>query len=204
MTFTAEPEGVAALRKAVRTHLGLWGLHGVVDEAQLCVSELVSNVVTHVGRGTPAGLAVSVDGARLRIEVHDPDVRALPAVVRADAESEGGRGLALVDAVAERWGVQPGPDGKVTWCELATGRAPTDGDADDPRITRADALLGLYTAVRFPLGRTPGRLRQTVMEEGVIDVITDLLRWLDVHGFDAEDVLDRAQTRFEAQVPGNG
>jgi hypothetical protein len=42
------------------------------------------------------------------------------------------------------------------------------------------------------------------MEEGVIDVITDLLRWLDVHGFDAEDVLDRAQTRFEAQVPGNG
>jgi hypothetical protein len=49
LAFTAEPEEVAALRRIMRLHLGVWGLHEVTDEAQLCVSELVSNVITHVG-----------------------------------------------------------------------------------------------------------------------------------------------------------
>ena len=59
LDFTAEPEEVAALRRLMRLHLGVWGLHEVTDAAQLCVSELVSNIITHVGAGTPATLAVS-------------------------------------------------------------------------------------------------------------------------------------------------
>lgn len=62
LAFLAEPEEVAALRRLVRIHLGLWGLHELVDAAQLCVSELVSNVITHVGPGTPTTLAVSMKG----------------------------------------------------------------------------------------------------------------------------------------------
>lgn len=62
LAFTAEPREVAALRRIMRLHLGIWGLQEVIDEAQLCMSELVSNVITHVGPGTPATLAVSMNG----------------------------------------------------------------------------------------------------------------------------------------------
>jgi anti-sigma regulatory factor (Ser/Thr protein kinase) len=128
LVFTAEPEEVAVLRRVMRLHLDIWGLHDVNDDAQLCLSELVSNVIRHVGRGTPATLAVSMRGTRLRIEVHDPDTRALPTLISADFEAEVGRGMALVDAIADRWGVVLHAERKVTWCEIPTGH-PRDREA---------------------------------------------------------------------------
>ncbi|CAL9470860.1 hypothetical protein SUDANB176_02838 [Streptomyces sp. enrichment culture] len=92
MDFTAQPEEVATLRHVVRLRLAAWGLHELVDTARLCVGELVSKVVTHVGIGTPGSLMVSMNGTHLRIEVHDPDTRALPTLVAAEADAEGGRG----------------------------------------------------------------------------------------------------------------
>ena len=127
LPFTAEPQEVAALRRIMRLHLGLWGLHGVIDAAQLCVSELVSNVITHVGPGTPATLVVSMSGSRLRIEVHDSDTRALPVLLDAGPDAESGRGMALVTAVTDRWGVQMRADQKVTWCELPAGLPSAEG-----------------------------------------------------------------------------
>ncbi|MGX1369752.1 anti-sigma regulatory factor (Ser/Thr protein kinase) [Streptomyces canus] len=130
LPFTAEPQEVAAIRRIMRLHLGLWGLHGVIDAAQLCVSELVSNVITHVGAGTPATLVVSMSGPRLRIEVHDSDTRALPVLLEAGADAESGRGMALVTAVTDRWGVQLRADQKVTWCELSTGLPSVEGASE--------------------------------------------------------------------------
>lgn len=138
------------LRRVVALRLAAWGLPELVDTARLCVSELVSNVLTHVGIGTPGLLVVSVNGADLRIEVHDPDTRALPAVVVAEADAEGGRGMTLVDALADRWGVQLHEHHKVTWCELATGSAPPGDSAGHPSVTRAEALLDLYATLRPP------------------------------------------------------
>ncbi|MEW2402338.1 ATP-binding protein [Streptomyces sp. NPDC046862] len=203
LAFSADAEEVAALRRLMRLHLGLWGLHEVTDEAQLCVSELVSNVITHVGPGTPATLAVSMNGTYLRIEVHDPDTRALPTLVAANTESEGGRGMALVDALADRWGVQLREDRKVTWCELATGLASSTSHVEGPGVKRAEALLGLYTATKLPRDANLGRLSTAVAEEAVIDAITDFLHWLRAHGCDVDEVLDRAQTHFEAELSGS-
>ncbi|WP_055616701.1 ATP-binding protein [Streptomyces phaeochromogenes] len=200
LAFTAEPEEVAALRRIMRLHLGVWGLHDVTDEAQLCVSELVSNVIAHVGLGTPVTLAVSVRGTYLRIEVHDPDTRALPTLLDAGSDSEGGRGMALVDAIADRWGVQLCADRKVTWCELATGLSSTNGHCGGARVMRAEAMLGLYGAAQLPRTATPSTLSLAVAEEAAIDVIADLLHWLRAHGCDPEDALDRAQTHFEAEA----
>ncbi|MZD22961.1 ATP-binding protein [Streptomyces sp. SID5476] len=201
LTFTADPEEVAALRRLLRLHLGLWGLREVIDEAQLCVSELVSNVITHVGPGTPATLAVSMSGAHLRIEVHDPDTRALPTLLIADADAECGRGMALVDAVADRWGVQFHHGRKVTWCELHTGVMPPIGRFDGPGVSRAETLLGVYATTKSPPASTADHRLSTAMgEETVVGVITDLLHWLRAHGKDPDQVLDHAQTRFEAQV----
>jgi hypothetical protein len=199
VVFTAEPAEVAGLRRIMRLHLGIWGLHDIADEAQLCVSELVSNVITHVGPGTPATLAVSMQGTHLRIEVHDPDTRALPVLRDAGTDSEEGRGMALVDAVAARWGVLLCPDRKVTWCELATRLTAPNGHVEDPRVMRAEALLSLYAAAQLPRTTDSGRLPSAVAEETVIAAIADFLVWLQVHGRDADDMLDRAQMRFEAE-----
>ncbi|WP_436841951.1 ATP-binding protein [Streptomyces bobili] len=204
LAFMAEPAEVAGLRRIMRLHLGIWGLHGVVDEAQLCVSELVSNVITHVGPGTPATLAVSMNGVHLRIEIHDPDPRALPTLLAAKVDSESGRGMALVDAVADRWGVELGPDRKVTWCELRTGLTSQDGHVECPGVRRTETLLEMRAATNPP--RLPGasRLGRATAEESVITVITDILHWLPAHGCDAEDTLDRAQTRYDAALDGPG
>nr|WP_258198810.1 ATP-binding protein [Streptomyces sp. A244] len=207
IAFTAEPSEVAALRRIMRLHLGIWGLQHLVDEAQLCVSELVSNVITHVGPGTPATLAVCMSGTHLRIEVHDRDTRALPTLRDASTESEEGRGMALVDAVADRWGVLLRPDRKVTWCELTTRLPTVDGQVDASSVMRGEALLGHYAAAAQPGGRGgTSRLTSTVAEETVIAAITDFLHWFRARGRDADDMLDRAQMRFEAEyaVPHQG
>ncbi|TPQ18423.1 ATP-binding protein [Streptomyces sporangiiformans] len=200
LSFLAEPKEVAGLRRTVRLHLGLWGLHELIDAAQLCVSELTSNVITHVGIGTPTTLAVSMSGTHLRIEVHDPDTRALPTLVSANCDSEAGRGMTLIDALADRWGVQLLADRKVTWCELETGLATADGHSGGARVTRAEAVLGLYQAARLPCTTAPNPLSVAIAEEAAIDVIADLLHWLHAHGLDVDEAIDRAQMHFEAEV----
>ncbi|MFI7504695.1 ATP-binding protein [Streptomyces sp. NPDC049687] len=203
LAFTAEPTEVAVLRRAMRLHLGIWGLHHVTDEAQLCVSELASNVITHVGQGTPATLAVAMNGVHLRIEVHDPDTRALPTLLDANADAEGGRGMALVDAVAARWGVQLRVDRKVTWCELTTGLTSPNGHVEGPGVRRAEALLDFYAGEKPPpLRPGHGRLGRAVSEESVITLITDFLHWLRAHGRDVDEALDRAQARYDAELDG--
>ncbi|WP_216588635.1 ATP-binding protein [Streptomyces brasiliscabiei] len=200
LDFLAEPEEVAALRRDLRIHLGLWGLDELVDAAQLCLSELVSNVITHVGAGTPATLAVSMTGTRLRIEVHDPDTRALPVIVSAGVDSETGRGMDLVTCTADHWGVQLLADRKVTWCEFSTGLASPNGHTLSPRRARAEALMDFYSAAEQPGEGNRSRLGMALAEGVVIDIITDLLHWLRLHGRDVDDALDRAQMRFESQV----
>lgn len=201
LTFTADPEEVAALRRLLRLHLELWGLREVVDEAQLCLSELVSNVITHVGPGTPGTLAVSMSGTHLRIEVHDPDTRALPTLMAAEADAERGRGMALVDAVADRWGVQLHDGRKVTWCELETRAVPPIDGFDGPGVSRAETLLDVYATTTSPPAATVDtRLSVAMAEESVIGVITDFLHWLRAHGKDPDQVLEHAQIRFESQI----
>ena len=202
LPFVAEPEEVSGLRRILRLHLELWGLHEVADTAQLCVSELVSNVIRHVGLGTPTTLAISMNGTYLRIEVHDPDTRALPTLLDAGSEAEAGRGVAIVDAVADRWGVQLSPDRKVTWCELETGLDSMNGHRGGDRVTRVETMLRMYRigADRLPRAASSRILTVAVAEGAAIDVIADLLHWLRAHGCDVDDALDRAQIHFEAEV----
>ncbi|MFE4859391.1 ATP-binding protein [Streptomyces sp. NPDC056670] len=198
LPFLAEPRELAALRRIMRLHLTLWGLPHVVESAQLCVTELVTNVITHVGLETPTTLAVSMNGSRLRIAVIDPDTRALPTLLSPCADDESGRGMALVEAIAERWGVILREDTKVTWCELATGLRSAYDHVDDPQVARAEALLGIYCLD----GQTHETLARPVTlstaEEATVGLIVDLLRWLRVHGRDCQAVIDSAWARCES------
>ncbi|WP_346346623.1 ATP-binding protein [Streptomyces sp. SID161] len=110
--LSATPGAAPDLRHRLRDH----GF-----DVRLCATELLTNVIAHVGEGT--AVTVRVIGAdsrhgRTRVEVTDPDPRALPVLLSVTGEQESGRGLALVDALAERWGVTQRADGKTVWCEL--------------------------------------------------------------------------------------
>ncbi|WP_019072849.1 ATP-binding protein [Streptomyces hokutonensis] len=114
MTFElrllATPKAVPELRHHLRHH---------TYEVRLCATELVTNVIDHVGEGTPVTVRVlDADDGHTRVEVTDPDPRALPVLLRAGATDEHGRGMALLDALTQRWGVEQGADRKTVWCEL--------------------------------------------------------------------------------------
>ncbi|MFD9864174.1 ATP-binding protein [Streptomyces alboflavus] len=204
-SFAAEPSEVAGLRRAVRIKLTLWGLPEAVEAAQTCVTELTSNVIKHVGLGTPVTLTISMAGTFVRIEMLDPDARALPTLLAPGRDAESGRGMALVDAVTEhRWGVVLREASKVVWCELATDlRLPAGQDdppLERPRVARVEGHLALYGAERSGLTSRSGRLGVAVAEEVAIDLIADLLHWLQAHGCDPDEALDRAQMHFEAEA----
>lgn len=108
----ATPKAAPDLRHQLREH---------GYDVRLCATELLTNVIDHLGDGTPVTVRVigtAPHCGRTRIEVTDPDPRALPVLLSATVSEESGRGLALVDALAECWGVVQGPDCKTVWCEL--------------------------------------------------------------------------------------
>ncbi|WP_171114301.1 ATP-binding protein [Streptomyces sp. Z423-1] len=116
LELLALPKAVPEARRAVRDHL-----RAPCPEVQLCVSELLSNVIRHLGEGTPVTVRLhrAPDG-RIRLEVTDPDARTSLVARAPDATDETGRGLLLLDAVARRWGVWLSPVGKTVWCEFVS------------------------------------------------------------------------------------
>jgi anti-sigma regulatory factor (Ser/Thr protein kinase) len=113
LDLLALPKAVSEVRRAVREHL-----EAPCADVELCVTELDGNVIRHVGEGTPVRVGVSQVGGRIRVEVTDSDPRVLPVLLNAVEGDEAGRGLALLDALAVRWGVEQGAEGKTVWCEL--------------------------------------------------------------------------------------
>ncbi|MEU6088985.1 ATP-binding protein [Streptomyces sp. NPDC047085] len=111
--LVAVPKALQGLRRTVRRYLD-----EPCADVQLCVTELVTNVIRHVGEGAPIRVRVARPGGNsIRVEVTDPAEHALPVAPPAAPDDETGRGLALLDAVAVRWGVEQAA-GKTVRCEL--------------------------------------------------------------------------------------
>ncbi|WP_407698175.1 ATP-binding protein [Streptomyces jumonjinensis] len=112
-------KSVSEVRRVLRELLGQWDGPDTADVAQLLASELVTNALVHTGHG--AVVTATVASATLRVEVRDfmaglplPD----PAHRRRDPLDVNGRGLALVQSLADSWGVRTQSAGKVVWFEL--------------------------------------------------------------------------------------
>ena len=107
-------------RVFLRRALHGWRLDGLGAVAELLATELVANVVTHVGG--PMTLRAVRDGSRVRVEIDDPSsIR--PVVRHPGVREEHGRGMLLVDQLADVWGVDSHPDGKTVWFELEAASA---------------------------------------------------------------------------------
>ena len=94
----------------------------VRDTVALLVSEVATNALVH-GRGDVEVRVLAPRDGLLRVEVSDGDP-ALPRPRAASTDAEGGRGLALVDALAASWGTHASPTGKVVWFEVVPGDVP--------------------------------------------------------------------------------
>ncbi|MGN6330643.1 MAG: ATP-binding protein [Motilibacteraceae bacterium] len=128
---------VTRARNDVRALLREWRLTAVEDDAALVVTELVGNAVRH-GRGE-VKMVVLLHDHHLRLEVHDAG-QVVPVAAVASARTtrpeheqghgENGRGLRIVEALTERWGIVEHGSGLLAWCEMAL-----------PDAHRADATL---------------------------------------------------------------
>ena len=101
----------------MRPKLDSWAVAPVADTAELLMTELVANVVQHVGE--PMTVRMTRGAEMIRVEVDDSGGH-LPESREPDLASEGGRGLYLVATLASRWGtdVHRANPGKTVWFEL--------------------------------------------------------------------------------------
>ncbi|MFD8520344.1 ATP-binding protein [Streptomyces capillispiralis] len=111
---------VPAARQYVRKALADWGVTDeLADAVTLSANELVTNAVTHC-RVSFAHVMVSLTlcGPELVLEVADPDRDRLPRLHDPGPDEEGGRGLALVAALADDWGHRQEPYAKHVWARF--------------------------------------------------------------------------------------
>ncbi|MEV0779527.1 ATP-binding protein [Streptomyces sp. NPDC050428] len=120
LRWSRHPSCVGLARLELRKALGRWGLSALEDSATLVLSELLTNAARHArvspGREIETHYVPGPDG--LRIEVHDASEDP-PEPRTPNPEASDGRGLVLVAALADTWGVsvRQGP-GKMVWANL--------------------------------------------------------------------------------------
>ncbi|MEU5597967.1 SpoIIE family protein phosphatase [Streptomyces sp. NPDC020298] len=119
-----DPEALRLARHMIRAAVRAWGVGERADEIELVADELITNALMHTEGSAIVTLRVlSGIDRRLRVEVEDSS-SALPR--RRDAGESGvsGRGLLLVDRLADAWGVEARGGGKCVWCEFTVPERP--------------------------------------------------------------------------------
>jgi anti-sigma regulatory factor (Ser/Thr protein kinase) len=114
----ALPSRIGQVRRIVSAQLRYWHLDALIDRAALGVTELLTNVHRHARPDKTCTVELELLLDRLTVSVADHDPR-LPEVQSAEPSATCGRGLAMIAAVSESWGVRPDGDaGKAVWFTL--------------------------------------------------------------------------------------
>ena len=166
LALRAVPEAAPETRALLRQMLAGGPFEDRLDDAQLAASELVTNAVLH-GR-QPLFVEVRVEGSCLRVEVVDGSPVS-PSFSMLDPTAVTGRGLMLISAASDRWGVDPLPEGKVVWFELHLGGLSDDAEAD------VDALLAAWGD---DLAEDPALEQVRIV---LTDIDTDLVARAEAH-----------------------
>ncbi|MBM4796622.1 ATP-binding protein [Streptomyces sioyaensis] len=126
----AVPARIGHVRRIVSAQLRHWRLDALIDPAALGVTELLANVHRHARPSKQCTVELRVLLDQLTVSVHDEDPR-LPRLRAAGSWETCGRGLALIAALSESWGVRPDGTGKVVWFTLpALTTAPEEACTD--------------------------------------------------------------------------
>ncbi|MFV0126636.1 SpoIIE family protein phosphatase [Streptomyces sp. HMX112] len=115
----SDPEALRSARHMIRAAVRAWGAGERADGIALVADELITNALLHTDGGAIVTLRVLTGPQRrLRVEVEDCS-SALPRRREAGEAGVSGRGLLLVDRLADVWGVESRGGGKCVWCEFA-------------------------------------------------------------------------------------
>ncbi|MBQ0986048.1 ATP-binding protein [Streptomyces sp. F63] len=121
--FRIRRHSVREARLHVETVLTEWKLGCLTDTASLVASELATNVVNHAkGVGEFFDLSLRRRPAVLVLEVADSFQWKMPEQQKPGPDDTSGRGLLIVDALSESWGVRPREVGKTVWVHLPIQR----------------------------------------------------------------------------------
>jgi anti-sigma regulatory factor (Ser/Thr protein kinase) len=187
--FPTDPASVGAARAFVAEILEEWG-DGVyvLETAVLLTSELVTNAILHAR--SPVTVAVSSRNGSVRIGVNGDSEQVPIRQVGSDALG-GGRGLHVVEALADRWGTTAGESGRAVWFELASAHQ-QDGSADEVSRSRP-ARLPTWT-VRRTAGQHARHLASWIEfsrdDPDAMRTTRDLVE--RVHGASQEVLVERA------------
>ncbi|MEI5524716.1 SpoIIE family protein phosphatase [Streptomyces brasiliscabiei] len=128
----AEPERIAGARQQIRELLHDWNCDDQLHSAVLLVSEMLTNVLVHTDADALLIAEMTGDAGKRRIRVEVTDASdALPHKRHPGELASSGRGLVLMDMLADAWGVDPRGDGKSIWFELHETEPP-DGSHGRP------------------------------------------------------------------------
>ncbi|MFF7340950.1 SpoIIE family protein phosphatase [Streptomyces sp. NPDC008163] len=113
-----DPEALSSARHMIRAAVRAWGAGDRADEVELAADELVTNALMHTDGGAIVTIRVLAGPERrLRVDVEDRS-SALPRRREAGEAGVSGRGLLLVDQLADAWGVESRGTGKCVWSEF--------------------------------------------------------------------------------------
>ncbi|WP_371605065.1 ATP-binding protein (plasmid) [Streptomyces sp. NBC_01220] len=172
------------LRRLARASLKLWGRPDLIEVVELLLSELGTNALQHSNHDI--GVRLYFAGGRCVIAVHDGSTTP-PLPRTATATDESGRGLALVDALADAWGISP--DGTTTWCSLSlrNGTAEMEPAAAAPLVSRQTRLQLPPDPSALKMARINGRTKLTMLnwqgnQHGAVNVLYVLVNNALRHG----------------------
>lgn len=110
---------VSEARRIVADELASAGCNdNTIEDARLLTSELATNAVRHATGTDSYDLTVQLDRGVLHVGLTDSCADRPRVSGRPPDEAESGRGMWLVDLIAEQWGVEPSPPGKRVWFEM--------------------------------------------------------------------------------------
>ncbi len=118
LSLPPDPSSASVARIFVRGVLSDWGLTAMEPDACLVATELVTNGLRHGGGAE--SITLTADKRHLQIAVCDKAALRSPRRLYRELTAEGGRGIALVEAVADAWGTtrSRAHHGKAVWCKL--------------------------------------------------------------------------------------
>jgi anti-sigma regulatory factor (Ser/Thr protein kinase) len=150
--LVAQPASVPAARRFVNDALTDWGREDLVDDVELCVTELATNATLHSG-STYFHIELEDHAGGVRAAVADTGMGEVDVLARkpeltdtfmdaviSDDPAATGRGIFLVSALATTWGIDELPEGKRVWAEFrpeSGAAAENDAAASAAEVTRS-------------------------------------------------------------------